>query len=196
MPPTAKAFARAPLCSPYESDRMPACDGRGQRARAVLTTAAASAEDSAHSTAQVTTNAWHERLQRTQHRHRTTRPPPMGKIRRRGFPGGQIYVATGLNDPARQPEKSSESQQKKSPAGPQVRPSTRAHDFFLPGNATVSSPRPRPLRHPSPTHPPTHPHAPPLRTSAALSPAGGSGTRATAGQSRRVPYPWQPTLGT
>ena len=66
MPPTAKAFARAPRCSPYESDRMPACNGRGQRAREVLTTAAASAEDSAHSTAQVTTNAWHERLQRTQ----------------------------------------------------------------------------------------------------------------------------------
>ena len=160
MAPTAKAFARAPRCSPYESDRMPACDGRGQRAREVLTTAAASAEDSAHSTAQVTTNAWHERLQRTQ-----SAPPshdaPAARGKKSDSEDSQAAKSTyaRIERPRQAAEKSSESQQKKSPAGPQVRPSTRAHDFFLPGNATVSSPRPRPLRHPSPA--PGRPPPPP-----------------------------------
>lgn len=132
MPPTAKAFARAPRCSPQDAPALPA------------TTAA---------TAHVTTNAWHERAFDVlrQKKVQTPRIPRRPNLR-----------SDSIEQP-RCPEKSLESQPKKIPAGPPVRP------FF--GRETRQLAVLRPARSAIIHH------------SAALFPAGGSGTRATAGQS-------------
>lgn len=82
---------------------------------------------------------------------------PWEKFRRRGFPGGQIYVATELNDPAWQPEKSSESCNQKKAL--QVRKSAlqRAHTIFFcreTRQLAVLVPARSAILH-QPTHPPT-----------------------------------------